>query len=267
MTSMRERASLIGGSVEVRSAPEMGTRVVVEVPYQPLQEDVSNPASEYEVINVSQGDSPTESVRVLMVDDHEVVRQGIRNMLDQTDGISVVGEASDGEAAIEQIQTTHPDVVLMDIQMPGMDGVETVQRLRQLGIETPVILLSVYAKDEYIFDGLRAGARGYLMKDVGQDELVQAIKTVHEGGSLLQPAIASRLAERIAIDEAMGLSERQHEVLQLLASGLRNQEIADRLVLSLRTVKFHVENIYQKLGVRSRTEAIRVARERGVLFG
>ena len=104
------------------------------------------------------------------------------------------------------------------------------------------------------------------MKDVGRDELVQAIKTVHAGGSLLQPAIASRLAERIAIDEAMGLSERQHEVLQLLASGLRNQEIADQLVLSLRTVKFHVENIYQKLGVRSRTEAIRVARERGVLF-
>ena len=105
------------------------------------------------------------------------------------------------------------------------------------------------------------------MKDVGQVELVQAIKTVHEGGSLLQPVIASRLAERIAIDEASGLSERQHEVLQLVASGMRNQEIADQLFLSLRTVKFHVENIYQKLGVGSRTEAIRVARERGILFG
>ncbi len=266
MTSMRERASLMGGSVEVRSAPEMGTRVVAEVPYKPRQDEVSKSALEYQVINVSQDATSTESVRVLVVDDHEVVRQGIHNMLDQTDGISVVGDASDGEAAIEQIQADHPDVVLMDIQMPKLDGVETVRKLRQLGIETPVILLSVYAKDEYIFDGLRAGAKGYLMKDVGRDELVQAIITVNGGGSLLQPAIASRLAERIAIDEAMGLSERQHEVLQLLASGLRNQEIADQLVLSLRTVKFHVENIYQKLGVRSRTEAIRVARERGVLF-
>ncbi len=119
--------------------------------------------------------------------------------------------------------------------------------------------------DEYIFDGLRAGARGYLMKDVGRAELVSAIRTVHEGGSLLQPVIANRLIERLAIDEAAGLSERQQEVLQLLASGARNQEIADQLFLSLRTVKFHVENLYRKLGVRTRTEAVRVARERSIL--
>ena len=265
MTSMRERARLIGGRIEVRSAPGMGTRVAAEIPYQ--QEQTSIPVSSPPDTDVSQGVPLTDLIRVLMVDDHEVVRQGIRNMLEQTDGISVVGEAGDGEAAIEQIQTIHPDVVVMDIEMPKLDGVETVRKLRQLGLDTPVILLSVYAKDEYIFDGLRAGAKGYLMKDVGQAELIQAIKTVHEGGSLLQPVIASRLAERIAIDEASGLSERQHEVLQLVASGMRNQEIADQLFLSLRTVKFHVENIYQKLGVRSRTEAIRIARERGILFG
>ena len=265
MTSMRERARLIGGRIEVRSAPGMGTRVDAEVPYQ--QEQTSIPIWSPPETDVSQDVPLTDLIRVLMVDDHEVVRQGIRNMLEQTNGISVVGEAGDGEAAIEQIQTIHPDVVLMDIEMPKLDGVETVRKLRQLGLDTPVILLSVYAKDEYIFDGLRAGAKGYLMKDIGQAELVQAIKTVHEGGSLLQPVIASRLAERIAIDEASGLSERQHEVLQLVASGMRNQEIADQLFLSIRTVKFHVENVYQKLGVRSRTEAIRVARERGILFG
>ena len=151
--------------------------------------------------------------------------------------------------------------------MPKLDGVETVRRLRQLGIDTPVVLLSVYAKDEYIFDGLRAGARGYLMKDVGRAELVQAIKTVHAGGSLLQPVIANRLVERMAIDQAAGLSERQQEVLQLLASGVRNQEIADQLFLSLRTVKFHIENLYRNLGVRTRTEAVRVARERSILPG
>ena len=202
-----------------------------------------------------------------MVDDHEVIRQGIRSILESVDGITIIGEAGDGEAAIEQIIAVHPDVVLMDIQMPKLDGVETVRKLRQLGLDTPVILLSVYSKDEYIFDGLRAGARGYLMKDVGRAELVEAIKTVHEGGTLLQPVIASRLVERIAIDEASGLSERQHEVLQLLASGARNQEIADQLFLSLRTVKFHVENLYRKLGVRTRTEAVRVARERSILTG
>ena len=150
-----------------------------------------------------------------MVDDHEVVRQGIRNMLEQTEEISVVGEAGDGEAAIEQILAAHPDVVLMDIQMPKQDGVETVRKLRELSIDTPVILLSVYDKDEYIFDGLRAGAKGYLMKDVGRADLIAAIKTVYGGGSLLQPIIANRLVERMAIDKASGLSERQQEVLEL----------------------------------------------------
>jgi len=267
MTSMRERIRLAGGHIEVRSAPGMGTRVEAEVPYRQRQEQASNDGGASRDIDASQRGLLTDRIRVLMVDDHEMVRQGIRNMLEQTEGISVVGEAGEGEAAIEQILAIHPDVVLMDIQMPKQDGVETVRKLRQLGINTPVILLSVYATDEYIFDGLRAGARGYLMKDVGRAELVEAIKTVHDGGSLLQPVIANRLVERIAIDEASGLSVRQHEVLQLLASGARNQEIADQLFLSLRTVKFHVENLYRKLGVRTRTEAVRVARERSILTG
>ena len=265
MTSMSERVRLVGGHIEVRSAPGMGTRVEAEIPYQQRQEQASKPAQAGREINVCHDGPSTDRVRVLLVDDHEVIRKGIRSMLEQSEEVSVVGEADDGEAAIEQIVAIHPDVVLMDIQMPKLDGVETVRKLRELGINTPVILLSVYAKDEYIFDGLRAGARGYLTKDVGGAELVEAIKTVHEGGSMLQPVIASRLAERIAIDEAAGLSERQQEVLQLLASGARNQEIADRLFLSLRTVKFHVENLYRKLGVRTRTEAVRVARERSIL--
>ena len=267
MTSMRERIRLAGGRIEVRSAPGMGTRVDAEVPYRQRQEQASNDAWASGDIDASQSGLLTDRIRVLMVDDHEVVRQGIRNMLEETEEISVVGEAGEGEAAVAQILAIHPDVVLMDIQMPKQDGVETVRKLRQLGLDTPVILLSVYVKDEYIFDGLRAGARGYLMKDIGRAELVAAIKTVHEGGSLLQPMIANRLVERMAIDEASGLSERQQEVLQLLASGARNQEIADQLFLSLRTVKFHVENLYRNLGVRTRTEAVRVARDRGILPG
>ena len=265
MTSMRERIRLVGGHIEVRSAPGMGTRVDAEVPYRQRPEQAVNPPWSSQDIESPQSGLLTDLIRVLMVDDHELVRQGIRNTLEQSEGISVVGEAGEGEAAIEQILATHPDVVLMDIQMPKQDGVETVRKLRELGIDIPVILLSVYVKDEYIFDGLRAGAKGYLMKDIGRAELVAAIRTVHEGGSLLQPVIANRLVERMAIDEAAGLSERQQEVLQLLASGARNQEIADQLFLSLRTVKFHVENLYRNLGVRTRTEAVRVARERSIL--
>ena len=267
MTSMRERVKLIGGQIEVRSAPGLGTRVEVQVPYQQDQEQGSTSAWAAPDLDGSRSSRPTNPIRVLMVDDHEVVRQGIGHMLEQAREILVVGEADDGESAIEKIMAIRPDVVLMDIQMPKLDGVETVRKLREFGIDTPVILLSVYAKDEYIFDGLRAGARGCLMKDIGQTELVEAIKTVYEGDSLLQPVIASRLAQRIAIDEASALTERQLEVLHLVASGARNQEIADQLFLSLRTVKFHVENLYRNLGVRTRTEAVRVARERNILTG
>ncbi len=218
MTSMRERTRLAGGHIDVRSAPGMGTRVDAEIPYRQDQKGVSNNPGEFSDLHAYESGFLTDRIKVLMVDDHEVVRQGIRNMLEQTEEISVVGEAGDGEAAIEQILAAHPDVVLMDIQMPKQDGVETVRKLRELSIATPVILLSVYDKDEYIFDGLRAGAKGYLMKDVGRADLVAAIKTVHGGGSLLQPIIANRLVERMAIDKASGLSERQQEVLELLAS-------------------------------------------------
>ena len=195
----------------------------------------------------------------------EAVRRGIRNMLEQSDGVTVVGEAGDGEDAIEKIRTLVPDVVLMDIQMPKLDGVETVRRLRALGLEPQVILLSVYDRDEYIFEGLRAGARGYLLKDVAEEDLVRAIKTVHGGGSLLQPVIAKRLIDRLDSEARPHLTERELEVLQLLASGARNKEIADQLTLSVRTVRFHVENIYQKLGARNRTQAVRVASESGLL--
>ena len=139
-------------------------------------------------------------------------------MLERSDGLVVVGEAEDGEEAIEQIQALAPDVVLLDIQMPRLDGVDTTRRLRELELETQVILLSVYAKDEYIFDGLRAGARGYLLKDVGEDDLVRAIKTVHGGGSLLEPVIAKRLIEQLEGELGPQLTKREMEVLRALAA-------------------------------------------------
>ena len=186
-------------------------------------------------------------------------------MLAHSDGIVIMGEAGDGEEALAQIKALAPDVVLLDIQMPGLDGVETTKRLRELKLDTKVILLSVYAKDEYIFDGLRAGARGYLLKDVAEDELVGAIKMVHGGGSLLEPVIATRLIERLDTEPGPELTERELEVLRHLAAGAPNKEIAEQLGIGLRTVKYHLEQTYRKLGVETRTQAVRAASDGGLL--
>ena len=163
------------------------------------------------------------------------------------------------------VQTLAPDVVLLDISMPKLDGVGTLRRVSELGLQTRVILLSAYATDEYIFDGLRAGAGGYLLKDVSRDELANAIRTVHEGGSLLHPVVAKRLIEQLDNKETSGLSDREIEVIMLLASGARNKEIATQLSVTIHTVKFHLDNVYRKLGVQTRAEAVRVASERGIL--
>ena len=215
-------------------------------------------------VDASQDKTPG-SIRVVLVDDHEVVRVGIHNMLRGVAGVTIVGEARDGEEAIERIQALAPDVVLMDLKMPRLDGVGSIRQMRKLGLNTPVILLSAYYDEEYVFEGLRAGARGYLPKDVDRRELVLAIRTVHEGGSSLQLVMVQRLIETLAAESGKSLTKREREVLALLGSGARNKEIANRLYLSVNTIKFHIENIYQKLGVRSRTQASRVANERGLL--
>ncbi len=263
LTSMQERARLAGGQIKVRSAPGMGTQIELEIPYQPPAQE----AQPLTGVSTTTKPQPSEAaaIRVLVVDDHEVARLGIKNIVEQADDLTVVGEAGDGEAAIAQIRALPPDVVLMDVRMPKLDGVGTLRRLRELGIDAPVILLSVYVEDEHIFEGLKAGARGYLTKDVSRGDLTQAIRTVHEGGSLLQPVIASRLIRRLDTDPATDLTDREKDVLQLLASGARDKEIANQLFLSVNTVRFHITNIFQKLGVGSRTEAARVANERGLL--
>ena len=149
--------------------------------------------------------------------------------------------------------------------MPKMDGVATVKRMGSLGLTCKVILMSTYAKDEDVFEGLRAGAQGALGKEVGRVELVQAIKEVHAGRSLLQPLAAGRLVDSCDNQQGAALTEREFDVLELVADGKRDKEIADELIVSVRTVRFHMENLYQKLDVRNRTEAARVAGERGIL--
>jgi len=264
LISMQERARLAGGYIEIQSTPDVGTQVEATIPYLPNSGSHSALEETSTATNLSQDGGPGV-IRVLIADDHEVFRRGILNTIEQIDGMMIVGEAEDGEEAIEKIQTLAPDVVLLDISMPKLDGVGTLRRVNELGLQTRVILLSVYATDEYIFDGLREGARGYLLKDVSKDELANAIRIVHEGGSLLHPVVARRLIEQLDNKETTGLSDREIEVIRLLASGARNKEIATQLSVTIHTVKFHLENGYRKLGVQTRAEAVRVASERGLL--
>ena len=264
LISMQERARLAGGYIEIHSTPAVGTQVEATIPYQPNSGSPSALVETSTAANFSQDVGPA-LIRVLIVDDHEVVRRGILNTIEQINGMMVVGEAEDGEDAIEKIQSLAPDVVLLDISMPKLDGVGTLRRVSELGLQTRVILLSVYATDEYIFDGLRAGAAGYLLKDVSRDDLAIAIRTVHEGGSLLHPVVAKRLVEQLDNKETTGLSDREIEVIRLLASGARDKEIAAQLSVTTHTVKFHLKNVYRKLGVQTRAEAVRVAGERGLL--
>ena len=261
---MQERARQADGSLDVRSTPNQGTQIEARIPIGAGHEtDLYKLETRSGTDRVAE--QPQEEIRVLLVDDHELVRRGIRNMLERSEGVTVVGEAGDGEEAIEKIRTHAPDVTLVDVQMPKLDGVETLKRLKELGVGARTILLSAYAKDEYVFDGLRAGARGYLLKDAARDELLQAIRLVHQGGMMLPPAIANRLADRLDGRGDIQLTEREREVLSVLASGARNREIAEQLGVSVRTVKYHVENIYQKLDVETRMQAVKTATDRGLL--
>ena len=263
LISMRERARLVGGDFDIRSAPGQGTRIEVYMPYHRAS---GNAATRNEApVAGGRQETATERIRVLIVDDQELARQGIRSMLEQSDAVNVVGTAGDGEEALEAIRALAPDVVLLDVKMPKLDGVQTMKKLQESGLDTRVILLSVYGNNEFIFEGLRAGAAGYLLKDTGREELVRAIKTVYEGGSLLQPITLGQLIDHAELKKSSQLTERELEVLSLLTSGSQNKEIAEHLSLRVRTVRFHVENIYRKLGVQSRTQAVRAAAEQGLL--
>ena len=208
------------------------------------------------------------TIKVLIVDDHPVVREGLAAMLARAPDIEVVGEARDGQEAIEQAGALQPDVVLMDLQMPRVDGVEAIKQIRARQPRVQTIVLTTYGDDESIFRGLEAGARGYLLKDAPREELFRAVRTVARGESLLQPAVATRLLDRFSRRPAPAqetLTERELDVLRLLARGSANKEIGAALHISESTVKTHVDNIFQKLDVSDRTEAVTAALRRGLL--
>ncbi len=208
----------------------------------------------------------------MIAEDHALVREGTRQILEDQPGLEVVGEAQDGEEAVALVSRLHPDVVLMDIAMPKLNGIEATRRIKQHSPSTSVLLLTAYDDAQYIYALLDAGAAGYLLKSVRGEELVQAVRAVAEGESVLHPAIAAKVFKRYtgpgqaaAQEEIEPLSGRESEVLAMAAKGLSNKMIARELKLSDRTVQVHLSNIFGKLGVASRTEAVITALRRGLL--
>jgi DNA-binding NarL/FixJ family response regulator len=210
------------------------------------------------------------AIKILIADDHPVVREGLFAMLNREVDFDVVGEAKDGMEAVNKTKELSPDIVLMDLRMPDMDGVEAMRKIKEAMPDVKFIILTTYSDDEYIFSGIEAGARAYLLKDAPREDLFKAIRAVYRGESLIQPVVASKLLDRFSelsrgTPSGEGLSERELEILQLMAKGAANKEISAQLSIAQSTVKTHIANIFQKLGVNDRTEAVTQALKKGII--
>lgn len=272
---MQERARLQGGEVRIESTIGWGTRITAILPYDPA----TGPAKEAMPKDAWQEPSrsamstglPHEpAIRVLIADDHALARQGIGRMLEAEGGFTIVGEAADGFETLEKVQQLSPDVLLLDLQMPRMTGLQALQRLQTDHPDLPVIILTTFDSQGTLLEAIRSGAKGYLLKDSAASELAAAIRAAHRGESLLQPAMTTKLLERLREDRGADfrsaeLNEREKEVLQLLVTGARNKEIAAKLFITDKTVESHLSHIFSKLGVSNRTEAVRYAIEHGLV--
>jgi DNA-binding NarL/FixJ family response regulator len=206
--------------------------------------------------------APPTKARVLVVDDHALLRTGVANIINQEPDLEVVAEAGDGVEAVAAFERHHPDVTLLDLRMPVMEGVEVVRRIREQDPQARVIILTTYDTDDEIARALKAGAKAYVLKDIAADDLIGCIRTVLAGKTYLAPAAAAKLAEGVT---RVQLTPRELTTLRLLADGKANKEIANELDISERTVKTHLGHLFEKLGVTSRTEAIKVASRRGLV--
>jgi DNA-binding NarL/FixJ family response regulator len=209
-----------------------------------------------------------ESIRVLIVEDQTLMRHGLKTILDLEPGLRVVGEAADGEAGVHMALDLYPDVILMDVRMPKLNGIEATEAICSVWPEAKVIILTTFGRDDYVFQGVRAGALGFLLKDTPADNLIQTIRRIHAGEVFIQPEIASRMLRELISPHATliePLTEREREVLVLLAQGHSNREIAASLVLAEGTVKNHVSNILSKLQAENRTQAADIARRYGLV--
>ncbi len=222
--------------------------------------------------------SPKEhKIRVLVIDDHAVVRQGLRTFIELQDDMEIVGEGSNGNEAVELAARLMPDVILLDLIMPGMGGLEAIRQILKCSPRSRVLILTSFSEDDKIFPAIRAGAQGYLLKDIQPRDLVQAIRETHQGKPQLHPDIAHRLMSAVAdappalqkttdplTKDLQGLTEREREVLEMIARGLNNREIAEKMVVSEKTVKTHVSNLLNKLNLQDRTRAAIWALKHGV---
>jgi DNA-binding NarL/FixJ family response regulator len=210
-------------------------------------------------------------IRVLIADDHRIVRQGLRHVCELAGDLAVVGEAEDGQEAVKMARQLQPDVILMDINMPLLDGVQATQRILETDLPTRVIILTMFRQDRYVFEAIKAGARGYLLKNVDEDDLVVAIRAVHHGEALINPGMAVKLLDEFRRLSQMdgnagdmeGLTPGEMDVLRLVAQGADNKAVAEQLALSERTVANRLSSIYEKLQVNNRTQAALVALRRG----
>ncbi len=207
-----------------------------------------------------------DPIRILLVDDHPVVLDGLAAMLTTQRDFEVVGRATTGGAAVYKADSLNPDVIVTDLEMPGMDGVEAIREIRKANESIEIVVLTAFDSDDRIIEAVEAGAQGYLLKGSPRDEIFDAVRTVSAGGALLPPVVASRLLSKVrAPKELDALTPREEEVLELVAEGCSNAEIGERLYISERTVKFHVSSILAKLQAKNRTEAVWLARESGLL--
>jgi DNA-binding NarL/FixJ family response regulator len=211
-----------------------------------------------------------EPIKILIADDHPYVREGLLSMLKRERDFTVVGEAGNGVEAVNKVKELSPDVILMDLRMPEMDGVEAMNQIREIKPDTKFVILTTYSDDDYIFRGIEAGARAYLLKDAPREELFKAIRAVHRGESLIQPVVASKVLDRLTelsrrSPSSEELSDRELEVLQLMAKGAANKEIGAALHISQSTVKTHISSIFQKMGVNDRTSAVTEALKKGII--
>ncbi len=214
-----------------------------------------------------------KAIRVMLVDDQNLVRQGVRSLLELADAIEVTAEARDGQEALDMLEEVRPDVILLDMRMPVMSGLDFLRHLSQTEYFPPTIILTTFDDDELVLGGLKAGAKGYLLKDVSLEELVDGIQTVANGGSIVKPAVTERLMKGLkgmetgfsSLEQPDPLTTRETEILRLMASGFSNKEIANSLDVAEGTVKNHVSNILSKMGVRDRTRAVLKAFEMGMI--
>ncbi|GAC1408137.1 MAG: hypothetical protein NVSMB49_28340 [Ktedonobacteraceae bacterium] len=269
LIDLRHRIIHLGGSLELGLQGEQGLRVLARLPYIESTSDIQDTLVQAATPVPSTNINEIGLIHILIVDNQAVARAGLHRLLDSYAGLHVIGEAADGVQAVSETLELGPQVVLLDSQLPNGQSLEALRQIKQLNLDTKVLLLSAQDREEYLYETLRAGADGYVLKDIAPDELAQALRVVARGEVLVQPQLAARLLSRVGKQGGRApyetLTTRELDVLRLLARGMRNKEIAARLYVSERTVNFHLANIYQKLNVSGRTEALSKAIEQGLV--